>query len=70
VKKVNIGTNDNPKMANVGDYWAEQKIDRITKLFHEYSDLFPTNFREMKGKVGYLGEMNIPLKLEARSVRQ
>jgi hypothetical protein len=26
VKKVNIGTNDNPKMANIGDYWDEQIV--------------------------------------------
>ena len=35
----------------------------------EYNDLFPTNFIEMKGIIGELGEMNIPLKLEARSIR-
>jgi hypothetical protein len=23
VKKVSIGTNDNPKMASIGDYWDE-----------------------------------------------
>jgi len=26
VKKVNIGMNENPKMASIGDYWDEQKI--------------------------------------------
>jgi hypothetical protein len=70
VKKVNIGTNDNPKMSNIGDYWDEQTIERITELLQEYSDLFPTNFTEMKGIVGELGEMKIPLKPMARSVRQ
>jgi hypothetical protein len=30
VKKVNIGTNDNPKMVSIGDYWDEQTIERIT----------------------------------------
>jgi hypothetical protein len=30
VKKVNIGTTDNPKMASIGDYWDEQTIERIT----------------------------------------
>jgi hypothetical protein len=30
VKKVNIGTIDNPKMASVGDYWDEQTIEIIT----------------------------------------
>jgi hypothetical protein len=70
VKKVNIGTNDNPKMASIGYYWDEQIIERIIELLCEYSDLFPKNFTEMKGIEGELGEMKIPLKPEARSVRQ
>ena len=70
VKKVNIGTTDNPKMASIGDYWDEQKIERITKLLREYNDLFPTSFTEMKGIAGELGEMNIPLKFEARLIRK
>jgi CTP:phosphocholine cytidylyltransferase-like protein len=70
VKKVNIGTNDNPKMASIGDYWDEQTIERITKLLREYNDLFPTTFIEMKGIAGEIVEMKTPLKLEAISVRQ
>jgi hypothetical protein len=27
VNKVNIGTNDNPKMASIGDYWDEQAME-------------------------------------------
>ena len=69
VKKVNIGTIEHPKMASIGDYWDEQTVERITELLRVYSDLFPTTFTEMKGIVGELGEMNIPLKLEARPVR-
>jgi hypothetical protein len=26
IKKVNIGTVDNPKMASIGDYWDNQTI--------------------------------------------
>jgi hypothetical protein len=70
VNKVNIGTNDNPKMASIRDYWDEQTLERITDLLHEYSDLFPVTFTEMKGIEGDLGEMKIPLKCEAISVRQ
>jgi hypothetical protein len=43
IKKVNIGTIDNPKMANIGDYWDNQIVERITKLLREYNDLFPKN---------------------------
>jgi hypothetical protein len=70
VKKVNIGTKENPKMESIGDYWDEQTLERITKLLCEYSDLFLATFKEMKGITGELGEMNIPLKLDVRPVRQ
>ena len=35
VKKVNIGTTDNPKMTSIGDYWDEQIVERITELLCE-----------------------------------
>jgi len=57
-------------MDNIGYYWDEQIVERITDLLCEYSDLFSTTFTEMKGIVGELGEMKIPLKLEARPVKQ
>ena len=57
-------------MASIGDYWDEKTIESITKLLHKYNDLFPTMFTEMKGIAGELGEMNIPLRHEARPVRQ
>jgi hypothetical protein len=43
-------------------------VERITELLHEYSDMFPTTFIEMKGIAGELGEMKIPLKPEARPI--
>jgi hypothetical protein len=70
VKKIKIGTTENPKMANIGDYQDEKIVESITNLLHVYSDLFQTKFTEMKGIVGEIGEMNIPLKYEAISVRQ
>jgi hypothetical protein len=69
VNKVNIGTTDNPKMESIGDYWDEQIVKRITELLCEYSDMFPMTFTEMKGIARELGEIKIPLKLEARLVR-
>jgi hypothetical protein len=70
VKKFNIGTVENPKMASIGDYWDEQTVEIIRKLLHEYNDLFPTTFTKMKGIAGELGEMKIPLRDEARLIRQ
>jgi hypothetical protein len=66
--KVNIGMNDNPKMASIRDYWDEKTLERIMELLHEYNDLFRTKFTEMKGIAGDLSEMNIPLKPEAQPI--
>jgi hypothetical protein len=70
IKKVNIGTEKTPKFANVGDYWDAATIDKITELLHEYQDLFPTKFTDMKGIKGPMGEMRIPLNPDARPVKQ
>ena len=43
IKKVNIGLPENPKFANIGDYWDEEIVRKIIDLLHEYQDLFPTN---------------------------
>jgi hypothetical protein len=70
VKKFKIGTTENPKMANIGDFWDEQIVERIIELLHDYNDLFPTTFIEMKGIEGEIVEMKIPLKPEAILVKQ
>jgi hypothetical protein len=70
IKKVNIGTKKGPKLANVGDYWDYATISKITELLHEYHDFFPTKFTYMKGIKGPMGEMNIPLKEDARPVKK
>jgi hypothetical protein len=70
IKKVNIGTKHTLKLANVRDYWDVATIDKITKLLHEYQDLFPTRFTDMKVIKGPMGEMRIPLKPNERPVKQ
>jgi hypothetical protein len=70
IKKVNIGIEQGPKLANVGYYWDDATISNITKLLHEYQDLFPTKFIDMKGIKGPMGEMKIPLKEDTRPVKQ
>jgi hypothetical protein len=70
IKKVNTGTRQTPKLANVGDYWDVVAIDKITKLLHEYQDLFPTKFTDMKGIKDLMGNMSIPLKPDAIPVKQ
>ena len=70
IKKVNIGSSKNPKFANRGDYWDEETVTMITDLLHEFQDLFPTKFSEMKGIVGDLGEMKIPLRPYAKPIKK
>jgi hypothetical protein len=67
---VNIGMEEKPKFANIGDYWNDETMENIANLLHEYQDIFPTTFSEMKGITGELGEMKIPLKPYAKLVRQ
>ena len=64
IKKVNIGIEENPKFANVGDYWEEEIMEKIIDLLLEFQDLCPTKFFEIKGIPGDLREMKIPLKPE------
>ena len=70
IKKVNIGLLKNPKFTNIGDYWDDEMVSKITNLLHEFQDLFPTILLEMKGIVGDLGEMKIPLKPDAKPFKQ
>jgi hypothetical protein len=55
IKKVNIGTKEKPKIANIGYYWDSETMEKITELLRKYSDLFPTTFSEMKGVGGEIG---------------
>jgi hypothetical protein len=62
ITKVKIGIEETLKLTNVRYYWYASTIDKITELLHEYQDLFPTMFTDMKGIKGPMGEMIIPLK--------
>ena len=67
---VNIGSEENPKYATIGDYWDDEMVSKVTQLLHDYQDLFLTKFSEMKGILGDIGVINIPLKLDANPVKQ
>ena len=43
-KKVNIGTEAEPKLTSIGDYWDEETMGCIADLLQQYQDLFPTKF--------------------------
>jgi hypothetical protein len=67
--RLNIRTEEKPKIAMVGDYWDEQSSQEIQSLLREYEDLFPNTFSELKGIKGVMGEMKIELKLGSKPVR-
>ena len=69
-KKVNIGSLKNPKFTNIGDYWDNGTVEKITDLLYEFQDLFPTKFSKMKGIIKDLGEMKMPLNPDANIVKQ
>ena len=45
-------------------------VGNITDLLREFKDIFPTKFFELKGIVGDLGEIRIPLNPNAKLVKQ
>ena len=69
-KKVNIGTEETPKITSIGNYWDDKTIGQVVDLLREYQDLFPTKFEDMKGILGDLGVMRIPLKEGAKPVKK
>ena len=36
IKKINIGTNTEPKFASIGDYWDDEIVVQIADLLHDY----------------------------------
>ena len=40
---------ENPKFANIGDYWDEITMAKIIDPLHEFHDLFSTTFSKVKG---------------------
>ena len=49
----------------------QTRVNIVTVVaWYEYQDLFPTNFSEMRGIVGDLGEIKIPLRPDAKPSKQ
>ena len=67
---VNIRSQKNKKIANICDYCDDETVENITNLLLKFQDLFLSIFSKMKGIVGDLGEMKIPLRPNANIVKQ
>jgi hypothetical protein len=69
LQKVNIGSEEHPKIASIGDYWDEKTMNEVQSLLREYEDLFPKTFSELKGIKGAMGEMKIELKPDSKPMK-
>ena len=56
-RTVNIGSEEQPKYATIGDYWDGELASKVTQLLHEYQDLFSTKFSEKKGIIGAVADI-------------
>ena len=45
-------------------------VSKVTELLHEYQDLFSTKLLEMIGILSDIGVIKIPLKADAKPVKQ
>jgi hypothetical protein len=69
-KKHNIGNEEAPKMAIIGDYWDKEMVTQVFNLLKEYEDFFPQSFSDMKFILGSLGAINIQLEPDAKMVKR
>lgn len=69
-KQVKIGTEVEPKFMKIRDYWDDVAVDKVVELLHEYQDLFPMKFSDLKGITGDLGIMNITLKMDMKPIKE
>ena len=51
-------------------YWDAEIVSKVTKLLHEQQESFPTKILDMKVILRDLGVVKIPLKLDAKLVKQ
>jgi hypothetical protein len=68
--KVNIGTNEEPRMVKVGKSTLEEERKEIIKLLREYRDVLAFTYDELKVYREEVIQHNIPLKGEAKPFRQ
>ena len=61
-KEVDISTDDRSKIEKIEDYWSEEQTTEIVNLLKEFQDVFARDYKDLKGLVHEMGEMNIDIK--------
>ena len=62
IREFDISNDDRPKMAKIGDYWNEEQTTEVVNLLKEFQDVFARDYKDLKGLVHEMGEMNIDIK--------
>ena len=55
-------------MEKNGDYWSEEETTEIVNLL--FQDVFTRDYKDIKGLVHEMGEMNIDIKLDVQRVKK
>ena len=69
-KEIDISNDNRPKMAKIGDYWSEEQTTEIVNLLKEFQDVFAQDYKDLKGLVVEMGEMNMDIKPDAQPVKK
>ena len=57
-------------MAKIGDYWSEEQTTKIVNLLKEFQDVFARDYKDLKGIVHEMGEMNININTNSLPVKK
>ena len=57
-------------MERIGDYWSEEQTTEIIDLLKELQYVFSRDYKDLKGLVSEMGEMNIDIKPDARPIKK
>lgn len=69
-KEVDISIDSIPKLAEIGDYWTEEKTAEIINILKEYQDLFARDYIDLKGLVQEMGHMKIELLPDTKPIKK
>ena len=64
-KEFDISNDDRPKMEKIGNYWSEEQTSEIVNLLKQLQDVLARVYKDLKGLLHEMGEMNIDTKTDA-----
>jgi hypothetical protein len=67
---VNIGTQEDPNILNIGAQCLEKEKHKFMDMFHEFKDVFAWYYEDLRGFDPNIIQHAIPIKEEEKMVRQ